>query len=64
MNKNAPKRKNEAKNGILKRTKEVKGSYVMARSVKVGETIYKKGQQVEFSDKETEQLFLKNNYVV
>lgn len=51
-------------NGITKRIKEVKSSYKMTRTIRFNGLLYEKGKQVEFSNKNIEKMFLKNNYII
>ncbi len=64
MAKQAAERQIEAKNHIKKRTQPEKNSYIMARTVRYNGIVYEKGKQVEFTDKNIEQKFLQNNYIV
>lgn len=63
MPKTTPQGQNEAKNGIQKRNKEEKNSYVMIRTIKYGGILYQIGEQVDFTDKKILAIFLKNNYI-
>jgi len=51
------------KKGIFKRNIPTKESYIMKRTVKYKDTVYKAGEEVDFDDKQTEQIFIKNNYI-
>lgn len=64
MHKTPVKHQIMAENGVSARDIEVKHSYKMTRTIKFNEILYEKGQQVEFSDKNIEKMFLRNNYIV
>ena len=54
----------EEKTGIEKRAEYKKDSYTMTRSVRYLGTLYSKGEQVEFTDKNVLRQFIRNNYVI
>lgn len=60
IKKELPKEKLPKHDGIKKSSH--KDDYMMTRTVKFGDTVYKRGEKVEFSDELTRKVFLTNNY--